>query len=348
MGPHRLRIAQERRFSNISEERLDDPVALVCLYGARSRADALTVLARYYKTDEPESLGYIAEFLAQVLGRPSDGYWQPMHPSSVAEYLLVQRIRSQPWVIEGTLPHVRDYQLVHALTLLSRAAPTDEVLWGRVATVAKKHRQRMPFELLAGAAVAVPDSRGIAAVIAEAHRELRPDQQAVLVAFSGETPSEQARRDLWNHYSQAYSNLPEAQLRRAASRAASIQELLNIVRPGLTDGIAAGMDMLRLVSSDLDRLYSSFDDGGEFTEAVGRGDYGHNEDAKETARKGYATARRVMDHLDQLSAYRDSFSRAPGILDELGPALRELASEITDIRQRLDELAEDFGAAGSD
>lgn len=241
------------------------------------------------------------------------------------------------------LPHVRDYQLVHALTLLSRAAPTDKVLWGHVASVAKKHRQRMPFELLAGAAVAVPDSRGIAAVIAAAHRELRPDQQAVLAAFSGQTPSEQARRDLWNLYSQAYS---KAQLRRAASRAASIHELLNIVRPGLTNGIGAGMEMLPQVSDDLDTLYRAFAEGGEFAEATGRGGYGYNEYAMETTRKARDAAKRVAGRLDELSPYRNSFSKAPGVLDELGPALAELASEITDIRQRLDGLAEDFGAAG--
>ncbi|GAA1029116.1 hypothetical protein GCM10009565_58710 [Amycolatopsis albidoflavus] len=343
-----LRVAQELGFDKFPEGLLDDLVALVCLYGARTRADALAVLARYANRDEPESLGRIADFLGQILGRPSDGYWQPVHPSSVAEHLVVERIRAQPWVIIGILPHVRDYQLVHALTLLSRAAPTDKVLWGHVASVAKKHRQRMPFELLAGAAVAVPDSRGIAAVIAEAHRELRPDQQAVLVAFSGETPTEQARRDLWNLYSQAYSNLPEAQLRRAASRIASIQELLNIVRPGLTNGIGAGMEMLPLVSDDLDTLYRAFAEGGEFAEATGRGGHGYNEYAMETTRRARDAARRVTGRLDELSPYRNSFRKAPGVLDELGPALRELASEITDIRQRLDELAEDFGAAGSD
>lgn len=352
-------LAHERRYwlrtaheflgvDKLPEGLLDDLVALVCLYGARTRADALAVLAHYAKRDEPESMGRIAEFLARLLGHPSDGYWQPVHPSSLAEHLVVERIHAQPWVIIGTLPHVRDYQLVHALTLLSRAAPTDKVLWGHVASVAKKHRHRMPFELLAGAAVAVPDSRGIAAVIAEAHRELRPAQRAVVAAFSGKTPSEQARRELWNLYSQAYSNLPEAQLRRAASRAASIQELLSIVRPGLTNGIGAGMEMLPLVSDDLDTLFRAFAEGGEFAEATGRGGYGYNEYAMETTRKARDAAKRVVGRLDELSPYRNSFSKAPGVLDELGPALTELASEITDIRQRLDELAEDFGAAGSD
>jgi FAD/FMN-containing dehydrogenase len=261
---------------------------------------------------------------------------------------VVERIRAQPWVIVGTLPHVRDYQLVHALTLLSRAAPTDKVLWGHVADVAKKHRQRMPFELLAGTAVAVPDSRGIAAVIAEAHRELRPDQQAVLVAFSGESPSEQARRDLWNLYSQAYSNLPDAQLRRAASRAASIQDLLNVVRAGLINGINAGMDMLPGVSDDLDALYSALAQGREFVETLGRGGHEYNEYAMATASRAREATDRIRGRLSELSSYGESFRRAPGVLDELGPALRELASEITDIRQRLDGLAEGFGASGSD
>jgi hypothetical protein len=341
-----LRVAHELGVDRDREGQLDDLVALVCLYGARTRADALAVLARYDKRDEPESLGRIAEFLDRILGRPSGGYWQPVHPSSLAEHLVVERIHAQPWVIVGTLPHVRDYQLVHALTLLSRAAPADQVLWGHVADVAKKHRQRMPFELLAGAAVAVPDSRGIAAVIAAAHRELRPDQRAVLAAFSGTTPSEQARRDLWNLYSQAYSNLPEAQLRRAASRAASISELLNIVRPGLTNGIGAGMEVLPRVSDDLDTLYRAFAEGGEFADATGRGGYGYNEYAMETTRKAGEAAWRVAGKLDELSPYRNIFSMAPGVLDELGPALAELASEITDIRQRLDGLAEGFGAAG--
>ena len=336
-----LRVAHELGFDKFPEE-LDDQVALVCLYGARTRADALAVLARYANRDEPESLGRIAEFLGRILGRPSDGYWQPIHPSSLAEHLVVERIHAQPWVIVGTLPHVRDYQLVHALTLLSRAAPNDQVVWTHVANVAKKHRQRMPFELLAGAAVAAPDSR----VIAAAHRELRPDQLAVLAAFSGKTPSEQARRDLWNLYSQAYSNLPEAQLRRAASRAASIFELLNIVRPGLTKGIGAGMEMLPRVSDDLDTLYRAFAEGGEFAEATSRGGYGYNEYAMETTRKAREAATRVASRLDELSPYRNSFSKAPGVLDELGPALAELASEITDIRQRLDGLTEDLGAAG--
>jgi trypsin-like peptidase len=340
------RVANELGFDKVPEGLLDNLVALVCLYGARTRADALAVLARYAGRDEPESLGRIAEFLVRILGRTSDAYWQPLHPSSLAEHLVVERIHAEPWVIVGTLPHVRDYQLVHALTLLSRAAPTDHALWTHVANVAKKHRQRMPFELLAGAAVAVPDSRGIAEVIAAAHRALRPDQLAVLAAFSGKSPTVQARRDLWNLYSQAYSNLPEAQLRRAASRAATILELLDIVRPGLTKGVVAGMEMLPLVSDDLDTLYNAFAEGGEFTEATSGGDYGYNEYAMQTAQEAREAARRVVRQLDQLSPYRTSFSRAPGVLDELGPALAELASEIADIRQRLDGLTEDFGAAG--
>lgn len=350
-------LAHERRYwrrvvndefggAKVSDEVLDDLVALVCLYGARTRTDALAVLARYARSDEPESLGGTAQFLVRILGKPSDGYWQPLHPSSLAEHLVVERIHAKPWVIVATLPHVRDYQLVHALTLLSRAAPTDRPLWTHVADVAKKHRQRMPFELLAGAAVAVPDSRGIAEVIAAAHDELRPDQHAVLAAFRGKTPTEQARRDLWNLYSQAYSNLPEAQLRRAASRAASILDLLNIVRPGLTKGVAAGMDMLPRVSDDLATLYSALAEGGELAEATSRGGYGYNEYAMETTRKAREAAKRIVSRLDGLSPYRDSFSRAPGVLDELGPALSELAVEITDIRQRLDGLAEGFGAAG--
>lgn len=339
------RVAQETGYE-FPEWALDDLVALVCLYGARTRADALAVLARYASSNEPESLGHIAELLGRILGRPSDGYWKPVHPSSVAEHLVVERIRAQPWVLVGTLPHVREYQLVHALTLLSRAAPTDTVVWGHVADVATKHRQRMPFELLAGAAVAVPDSRGLAVVIAAAHRELRPDQRAVLAAFSGATPSEQVRRDLWNLYSQAYSNLPEAQLSRAASRAASIHELLEIVRPGLTEGVAAGMDMISLVSRDLDTLHNAFADGGEFDEGIGDGGYGYNEYAMETTRKARQAASSILSCLDQLSPHRRSFDMAPGILDELGAALAQLASEISDIRLRLDGLAEDFGAAG--
>jgi hypothetical protein len=78
----------------------------------------------------------------------------------------------------------------------------------------------MPFELLAGTAVAVPDAQGIALATQAAHHDLRPDQRAVLSASTGEITTEQARQELWSLYTQAYSNLPEAQLRRAASRAA--------------------------------------------------------------------------------------------------------------------------------
>jgi hypothetical protein len=106
------------------------------------------------------------------------------------------------------------------------------------------------------------------------------------------------------------------------------------------------MEMLPQVSDDLDTLYRAFAEGGEFAEATGRGSYGYNEYAMETTRKARDAAKRVASRLDELSPYRNSFSKAPGVLDELGPALAELASEITGIRQRLDGLAEDFGAAG--
>lgn len=333
------RVARDRGFGDAADDAYDNLVALACLYGARTKADALVILARYYRNNEPESLGENADLLVRILGQPRDRYWQPLHPSSLAEHLVVKRIRDHPWIVIGTLPYVRDYQLIHALTLLSRAAPTDLALWTHVANVAKKHRQRIPFELLAGAAIAVPDSRGIAEVIAAAYRELRPNQQAVLAAFRGKIPTEQARRDLWDLYSQAYSNLPEAQLRRAASKAASILELLSIVQPGLAEGIDAGLEILPLVSRNLDTLYTTLANSEELAE--------YNEYVMHNTREANRTARRITDLLDGLSSHRSSFRRAFGVFDELGSALEELSSEITDVHQRLDGLAEDFGAVAN-
>ncbi len=257
---------------------------------------------------------------------------------------MVSQIHARPEIITRLLPYVRDYQLVHALTLLSRAAPTDHDLWAHVIAVATRHRRRMPFDLLAGAAVAAPDSRGIAKVIATAHRILRPDQRAVVSAFTGNATTEQARRDLWNFYSQAYSNLPEAQLRRAASRAAGVAELLEVVRPGLSTADISGMEMLPIVSGHLSTLHGAFAEGSDIAAAIaGRHEDAYYEAAMNTAYKAREAADSAVYVLDELASYRDSFERGPAILDELGAALTALTAEITDIRHRLDGLADDFG-----
>jgi len=325
-------------------EFLDHLVTVVSLYGAHDRADALAVLARYYDKDEPNLLGKIDDLVVQILGRPSDSYWQPVQPSSLAEHLVVSQIHARPEIITGLLPYVRDYQLVHALTLLSRAAPTDHDLWAHVAEVATRHRQRMSFELLAGAAVGAPDSRGIAEVITTAHRELRPDQRAVVAAFTGHATTEQARRDLWNFYTQAYSHLPEAQLRRAASRAAGVAELLEAVRPGLTEGVILGMEKLPVVSGHLSTLYNAFAAGLDIAAATADHREGaYYEAAMNTTSQAREAANSATAILDELASYRDSFHRGSAVLDELGAALAELTVEIIDIRHRLDGLADDFG-----
>jgi hypothetical protein len=331
-------VANQRGLAELTAEQIDDSVALACLYGARSRADGLAVLARYASVKEPEACGAVETYLRQILGETPDGYWQPVQPSSIAEHLVIERVQAHPWVLVGTLPYVRDYQLVHALTVLSRAAPTDQQLWTHVTDVAKKHRQRLTFELLAGAAVAVPDSRGLAMVIDRAHEDLRPDQRAVVSAFTGTTPTEQARRDLWNFYSQAHSNLPEAQLRRAAGRAASILDLLETVRPGLTAGVGAGIDMLAVLSKHIDTLDQVFGETGELAEAVGSG-YDYATAATSKARSEIQSASSIFN---DLSAHSGSFKEAPGVLDQLGAELTELGSEITEIRNHLDYLAEEF------
>jgi hypothetical protein len=189
----------------------------------------------------------------------------------------------------------------------------------------------------------VPDSRGLAAVIDSVHEDLRPDQRAVVAAFSGTTPTEQARRDLWSFYSQAYSNLPEAQLRRAAGRVASILELVATVRPGLTDGVVNGMEMLPLISQNIETLDHVFGEGGELDEAIGSG-YGYNELGMGATHKARKAIQSAHGALDALSVHGSSFSRAPGVLEQLGVELMELGHEITEIRNHLDGLTEEFGA----
>lgn len=323
---------------------VDDLIALVSLFGAHNVPDAESLLMRYFDELAPEKLEVIINLVVDILGSPPNMFLQPLRPSLLAERFAVSRIRERPTLISKVLPYVRDYQLLHALTLLGRAVPTDRDIWDRVGEVAAKHRRRMPFELLAGAAVAVPDARGIAIATQAAHHDLRPDQCAVLLAFAGEITTEQARQELWSLYTQAYSNLPEVQLRRAASRAATITDLLGSIQPDLMQGVVAGMEFLPLVYRNLSTLYDAFVEGGDIrAAAAGRSEHFYYESAMEATRTARSAAENAAAVLGDFAGYRSSFDLAPAVFDELGAALRELTLEVTDIRHRLDSLAEDFG-----
>lgn len=346
-------LAHEQRYWQRSAERvlknmrpgfIDDLVALVSLFGAYNVPDAESLLVAYFGKLSPETLEAIIDLVVEILGFREDTFLRPLQPSLLAERFVVSRIRERPTIISKVLPYVRDYQLVHALTLLGRAASTNDPIWEQVGEVASKYRRRMPFGLLAGVAVAVPDARGIAIATRAAHPNLRLDQRAVLSAFTGEITTEQARRELWSLYTQTYSNLPEAQLRRAASRIASIADLLGSVQPGLMQGVLAGMEYLPIVSGHLSTLYGAFAEGADIAAApVGYNEHLYYEAAMASSYQAREAVDKAVSALANLEGYRHSFNLAPAIFDELGAALRELTIEISDIRHRLDGLAEGFG-----
>ncbi|NUT48131.1 MAG: hypothetical protein HOV94_12600 [Saccharothrix sp.] len=315
---------------NIPDTTLNALLVLVSLYGAHDRADAVALLKRHTGADNESTLRTVADFFG-LLGESTDsGFWHPVRPGALAEHLVLTGIRDDPTLLDTTLPHARDYQVVHALTLLSRAAPADPDLWSRVAAIVARHRHLLPFELLAGAAIAVPDPRGITAAVKASHKQLRPDQEVVLSAIAGEIAPEQARRELWSLYLHAYSRLPDAGLRRAAARAAGIAELLDTFVPALTTAVDTGMEVLPRVSSNLHDLYEGFDLG-----------YRHSgEHIAHQAGEVGGLVRETLSLLEDMAEHRKVFDTSLGSLEELFGLLRSLADEVAESRARLKDVAD--------
>ncbi|XVV00182.1 hypothetical protein ACQPW3_22280 [Actinosynnema sp. CA-248983] len=219
------RRAAEQADVRVVEDSLTAYMALACLYGARDEDDAVALLKCYSGIDNVDWLNRMARF---VHDRTSDNdaghdFWEPLRPSALAEHLVRTEIHKAPNLLTKTLPRARDYQIVHALTMLGRAAPADQNLWAKVGTTMATYKHIFDWELLVGVAVAVPDPSGIITAVQVVHGPPRRDQSEILAAIRGEVTTDHALRRLWQLYLQAHSRLPVAG-RRAAVRAAEIAQ----------------------------------------------------------------------------------------------------------------------------
>ncbi|MEU4445456.1 trypsin-like peptidase domain-containing protein [Actinosynnema sp. NPDC050801] len=317
---------------NVPDTVLNVLLVLVNLYGAQNRADAVALLKRCTGLDDEKVLRFIAGFF-DIFSEGSDSghFWSPVRPGVLAEYLVLAGIREDPTLLTATLPHVREYQAVHALVLLSRAAPMDVEVWSWVATAVAKHKHVLPFDLLAGAAIAAPDPRGIIDALKASHEKLRPDQKVVLSAIAGEVVPEEARRHLWSLYLQAYSSLPDAGLRRAANRAAGVTEILALFAPELTNAVDTGIEVLPLVSETLRQLYKA-------ATQLNEGYYDSGEHVAHRVNKVHGLVHEVLEHLNELTVHRRVFDSSLRPLDELSALLHELVNEVAESRARLKDI----------
>jgi hypothetical protein len=69
-----------------------------------------------------------------------------------------------------------------------------------------------------------------------------------------------------------------------------------------------------------------------------------NEYAMGATHNAHKVVKRAADLLHELSAHHKSFNKAPSVLEQLGAELMGLGCEVTEIRNHLDDLAEEFGA----
>jgi hypothetical protein len=329
------RRAAEQADVKVAEDSLTAYMALACLYGARDEDDAVALLKSYSRIDDVGWLNRMARFVHDRTSDDDAGrdYWEPLRPSALAEYLVRTEIHKDPDLLTTTLPRARGYQIVHALTTLGRAAPTDPKLWAEVTTTMATYRHIFDWELLVGVAVAVPDPSSLITVVQTVHGTPRRDQSEILAAVRGEATTDDALRRLWQLYLQAHSRLPVAGLRRAAARAAEIAKLLEEFQPALADAIAVGADTLPVVAARLGTLHDIVD---RLSDLDTRDEQHHVHDV-EAARK---IAYQLLSFLDTVSAHAPAFSSSLAPLGQLTDALRDLADEVDASRRRLREVAD--------
>src|SRR5262249_33060831 len=108
-------------------------VALGCLIGAESEADATVMLSRVPDlTDSAERRGQMARWLHDLYPARRDlvdaggGEWiGPLRPDRVAEHLIIEELSKRPELAVGLLTGLNEYRTLRALTVLARAALTD-------------------------------------------------------------------------------------------------------------------------------------------------------------------------------------------------------------------------------
>jgi tetratricopeptide (TPR) repeat protein len=107
-------------------------VALACMIGADSEAAAMALLARVPDLDSAERRGRVARLLHDLYPAPrandtQESEWLgPLRPDRLAEQLVTGELASRPELIPPLFSELDDARATRALTVLARAAVTDD------------------------------------------------------------------------------------------------------------------------------------------------------------------------------------------------------------------------------
>ena len=113
-------------------------VALGCMIGADSEAAAVTLLARVPDLDSAERRGRMARWLHDLYPAPLENDAQesewlgPLRPDRLAEQLVTSELASRPELIPPVFSQLNDARATRALTVLARAALTDDRAVGQL------------------------------------------------------------------------------------------------------------------------------------------------------------------------------------------------------------------------
>jgi hypothetical protein len=135
-----VRIAASRGLDlDISVLRL--AVALGCVIGADSENAAVTLLAQVPDLDSAERRGRVARLLHDLYPAPGESETQnrewlgPLRPDRLAEQLVTGELASRPQMIPKLFSEVDETRATRALTVLARAARTDDRAVGLLRSV---------------------------------------------------------------------------------------------------------------------------------------------------------------------------------------------------------------------
>jgi tetratricopeptide (TPR) repeat protein len=106
-------------------------VALGCMVGAGSEADAIALLARIPDLDSVERRGRVARLMHDLYPVPGENDAQesewlgPLRPDRLAEQLVTDELASRPELIPSLFSDLGEARATRTLTVLARAALTD-------------------------------------------------------------------------------------------------------------------------------------------------------------------------------------------------------------------------------
>ncbi|WP_192808909.1 trypsin-like peptidase domain-containing protein [Actinomadura montaniterrae] len=327
-------------------EMLLDVVSAGCLYGAADWQDADEIIRRFSTSLSSEEIRVACrELITDILRRDSNSYWEPIDPSSLAEYLVVQRIHHNGKLLVEHLPFVREHQMVNALTMLCRAAPHDELIWRLVKQIVIQHRHRVSFDLLAGIGAAAPNPRPIAELLKGVASKGNNAQKGMIDVLSGKSRSVDQQRSLWRSYTQAFADVPESRMQRASERVAHLADLLSGVAPELTGGINLAMDVIPELLGKFKRIKRELISANEAIDLASGGlrrhrdlDTEYYEIAVSRTRRASRAAESALNYLDEMHGAVRAFQRSPATLEDINATLAELARDVLDMRDRLERL----------